>query len=106
MISYADIQNSYNKLYKEVRKYLWDFPAVEALADLEIACYRTCQDLPEISQALDKFLLYAHDIQVEDEDLDKAVINFQKLINSDDTTYVKLNKVNEVISSEDIKEEY
>lgn len=106
MISYADIQIAYNQLYKEIRKYFWDFPAVEALSNLEVACYKTCQDLPEIRLAFDKLCKFTEDIQIEDEDLDKVVTKFKDLIDSDDTTYVKLNKVNEVISYEDNKETY
>lgn len=98
MISFADIQVAYNNLYKQVRKYLWDFQAVEALADLEIACYRTCQDLQEISSALNRFVTYTLEVRREDADLDKAINDLQSLIDSDTSTYAKLNRVNEVIS--------
>lgn len=98
MISFADIQVAYNNLYKQIRKYLWDFQAVEALADLEIACYRTCQDLQEISSALNRFVTYTLEVRREDADLDKAINDLQSLINSDTSTYAKLNRVNEVIS--------
>ena len=98
MISFADIQVAYNNLYKQVRKYLWDFQAVEALADLEIACYRTCQDLHEISSALNRFVTYTLEVRREDADLDKAINDLQSLIDSDTSTYAKLNRVNEVIS--------
>lgn len=98
MISCHDIQNTYNKLYAEVRRYLWDFAAVEALANLEIACYKTCPDLHEIRTALDQLSYYTHDVATEDEDLSAAVEALRELIDSDDTTYAKLNKVNEVIT--------
>ena len=98
MINFADIQVAYNNLYKQVRKYLWDFQAVEALADLEIACYRTCQDLQEISSALNRFVTYTLEVRREDADLDKAINDLQSLIDSDTSTYAKLNRVNEVIS--------
>lgn len=102
MISYADIQHCYNNLYVEARKYLWDFEAVNALADLEIACYKTCQDIEEVTHALDKFLSYAYDVQIEDEDFAKAVTAFHTLLDDADSTYVKLYKVNEVIDNENI----
>lgn len=97
MISYADIQHAYNKLYAEIRRYMWEFQAVEALADLEIACYKTCQDLPEIRTALSKLELYTHEVQNEDEDLDKAFQKFHEILDDADETYVKLSKVNEVV---------
>lgn len=97
MVSYADVQNAYNKVYAEVRKYIWDFAVVAALADLEIAVYKTCQDIPDIQMKLQRFKSMIVDVLYEDEDLKKRLEYFENLI-KDNEVYVKLNMVNEVIS--------
>lgn len=98
MISYADIQVQYNNLYREVRRYMWSFPAVQDLADLEIACYQTCPNLSAIRSAFIKFRQYASELMREDEDLKAQFDAFQDLIDSDNTTYAKLMQVKEVLS--------
>lgn len=97
MINCADLQLAYNYLYSELRKYFWSFEAVEALANLETATYRACPDLSEIKHALTQMKYYAYQTLFEDEDLKDAFESFEELLDSDDTTYMKLNKVNEVI---------
>ena len=96
MVSNADIQNAYNKLYTQVRKYIWDFPVVAALADLEISIYKTSLDLLDVRL---KYLRFRGLITSEiysDEQLKDAVDYLESLIYENDV-YVKLNKVNEVI---------
>lgn len=97
MISFADIQLCYNDLYKEARRYIWDFPAVEALADLEIASYETCPNIQDIRNKLAKFQQFALNIIRDDEEFKKAYDAFEEFINSDDTSYAKLNQVKEVV---------
>lgn len=97
MINSAKIQRYYNRIYKEVRKYIWDFAAVEALADFEVAVYKTCPDLIEIQNKLDKFRLYTIEVEREDEDLVKAFNKFEELIKSDDTPFAKLYQITEVV---------
>lgn len=96
MVSFADIQNAYNKVYVELRKYVWDFPTVAALADLEIAVYKTCQDLPDVRAKYYRLKGCISDVILIDEDLQKRLNIFEDLIHADDT-YVKLNQVEEVI---------
>lgn len=96
MISCSEIHNLYNDLYKEIRKYFWTMPAVEALADLEVACYKACPDLVEVKNCVNNLKLYARDVILDDEDLKDAFDAFDE-INVDDTVYVKLDKVNEVV---------
>lgn len=96
MVSYTDIQNSYNKLYAEIRKYVWDFSTVAALADLEIEVYKTCQNIPEIRSRLSRLRSQINDIVYTDEDLKKRLDYFESLL-ADDNVYIKLNQVNEVI---------
>lgn len=98
MISYAEIQNAYNKLYVEIRKYIWDFATVAALADVEIAIYQTCQNLPDIRVKLSRLKSQLMDVLYTDEALKKRLEYLEELV-YDDEVYVKLNMVNEVVQS-------
>jgi hypothetical protein len=97
MINCTKIQYQYNRLYREIRNYIWDFDAVEALADLEIEVYKTCQDLDSIRNAFSNLRLYTREVEYYDEDLAKALDKFEELINSDDTPYAKLWMVKETV---------
>lgn len=96
MVSYADIQNAYNKVYAELRKYIWDFSTVSAIADLEIAVYKTCQDLRTIRILYSRLRSMINDAVREDEELGRRLKFFEDLI-ATDQVYVKLNQVEEVI---------
>ncbi len=43
-VTSKDIQAKYIKLYKFLMQYLWEYPTVEALANLELECYKTFPD--------------------------------------------------------------
>ena len=98
MISSAILQRAYDDLYIEVRKYFWSYDAVVALAELEIATYKACPDIEEIKRALNSFKYYAHDVLLDDEDLAKTFDDFEDLLDSSDTAFKNLERVNEVIS--------
>lgn len=51
-VTSLDIQNKYQKLYKFMMKYLWDYQTVEALANLEIECFKAFPD----KAAMQKYL--------------------------------------------------
>lgn len=99
-VSYAEIQNAYNKLYVEIRKYIWDFATVAALADLEIAIYQTCQDLPDIRIKFARLKSMLADILYSDEDMKRRLEYLEELI-YEDNVFVKLNQVNEVIQEDE-----
>lgn len=96
MISSFDIQNAYNALYKELRKYIWDFSVVVALADLEVAVYKRFQDIHDVKMKFYRLRSDISDVIYSDEDLKYAVDNFGELLN-EDTVYVKINQVEEVL---------
>ncbi len=52
LITSVDIQAKYRKLYQFLMDYLWEYPTIEALANLEIACYKTFPDKGEMQEAL------------------------------------------------------
>ena len=97
MISSSKIQHEYNRLYKELRKYIWDFRAVEAIADLEISVYKLCPDLNEIQSNFDNLRYFTNELEFDDEDLSKRLNKFEDLIQSDDTPFAKLWNVKEVV---------
>ena len=98
MISSSIIQREYNRFYEEIRKYMWGFQAVEALAELEISVYRLIPDLIEVRDAFEEFSLYTHDVYMDDEDFKKAMDRFSDLIYEENEPYAKLFEVREVIS--------
>lgn len=98
MISSISIQTEYQKLYTQVRRYLWPFDVVELLAELEIACYEAFPEILSIRSKFVKLQRELADTAKDDEDLNKALTEFEEVINSDDTIYLTLNKVREVIS--------
>ena len=96
MISYTEVRNAYNNLYKEMRNYIWDIPVVEALVDLELASYQTCLDMSKVEtcfNALKREVL----TYVDDPDLVSAFDKFQSLIDKHEDPYVKLFRVSEVL---------
>lgn len=98
MISAKKLQNQYNSLYIQIRKYLWPFETVQLLADLEEAIYRKFPDLNQISSILDKFKLRIDSEFKDDEELKSEFDKLYDLVKSDDTVFSKLDQVNEVIS--------
>ena len=96
MVSFADIQHAYNKLYAEMRKYFWDFPTVQALADLEVEVYKTCQDLYQLRVRFQVLKSMIGSLVYEDDELNRRLNALDTLIH-EDNTYVKLNRVREVI---------
>lgn len=96
MISSADIQNFYNDMYKQLRKYIWDFSVVAALADLEIAVYKKFQNMNDIKARFYRLRSQIVDVLPTDEELKDSFDAFEELF-EEDTIYVKINKVEEVL---------
>ena len=97
MIGSSILQTTYNRLYVQLRKYIWSFEAVNAIADLEISCYESFADLLAVRRNLDRVAQFARDIMKEDEDVKKAFDAFDDLLKNEDTMYVKLLAVKEDI---------
>lgn len=97
MIGSSILQTTYNKLYVELRKYIWSFEAVNAIADLEIACYQSFADLSAVRRNVDIVAQYARDVMKDDEDLKKAFDAFDDLLKDEEEMYVKLTAVKEEI---------
>ena len=101
VISLKDIQRVYEKMYSEIRKYIWSFEAIHKLADLEISAYNRFPDLEDVKLKFYALKELIYPTILEDEDLEKAVDNFEKVINSAKDVYAKLISVREDITDED-----
>lgn len=97
MISAAQIESAYNDLYKQFRKYIWDFDTVLVLAELETACYTAFADLDKLRKLLKELHKITKDVVKEDEDFKAAFDAFEELIKEDSDVYVKLNVLREVL---------
>lgn len=51
-VTSVDIQNDYKKLYEFLMDFLWEYPTIEALANLEVACYHMFPDKEEMQKYL------------------------------------------------------
>ena len=92
MISTNDIQRAYNDLYVELRKYIWGFEVVKAIADLEVASYTAFPDMAELKSVLSKLkMLIRYDM--DDEELKESFDKFEELIKDDPEIYLKLNEI-------------
>lgn len=97
MISIFDLQQKYMDFYKYFRNYIWNFPTIEHLADLEMCIFSA---FPDIVQARNLLKLLNYDMKDgmkdSDPDLDEAYQELSDAVNESDETYYKLTQVNEV----------
>lgn len=100
MLSSLAVQQEYQKLYVQLRKYLWSFGTVEKIADLEVAVYQAIPTIKNIKDKFDKLKYSVSQTSKDDEDFKKAMENFEDLISSDNEPYLTLNAVKEVIQHE------
>ena len=97
MISSSQIQNAYINLYKEIRNYIWGYNVVEHIAELEIEVFKRCPDIMLVGTYLDRLNYDMKRVCKDDEYLQSAFEDFKDLIGDNETTFYKLNKVDEVI---------
>ena len=110
MVSNTELQLAYVELYKQFRKYIWEFKIIKDLANLEIETYRAFPDMNVLSKYFGILYSEIRNILEEDEDLNKSFESFSQLLKDVEKTiykgidtlgniYIKLPivKVNEVI---------
>lgn len=98
MINSEELQTAYTRLYKQLRKYTWDFCTVQLIADLEISVYRRIPNMSEIRSVFSKLRSAVQDIVRDDGEFQSEVDAFQARLDEDDEVYTKLNQVREVIT--------
>ena len=101
MVPATKLQSLYNKLYIQLRKYIWDFKTVEDLADFEISVYRRFPDKEDIEKV---FYRLKRDITTsyiyrEDDDLKYAVEAFENQLDETDQFYADLDTFREVVDT-------
>ena len=100
-VTSKDIQAEYIKLYKFLMQYLWEYSTVEALANLELECYKafpdkeamfkyvndlehkinstynelTEDDLPEFEEAFNKFKQLIEDYDPENAEVELYAVS-------------------------------
>ena len=107
MVPATKLQSLYNKLYVQLRKYIWDFKTVEELADFEIAVYRRFPDKEDIEKTFRRLRtdVVKSDIYQDDEDLKYAIEDFEEQLDDTDQFYADLVTFREVVETNDDQEE-
>ena len=100
MILSYELQNAYNRFYKDMRKYIWSYEVVDALASLEISIYRACPDPVEIRSCITrlKSMIYAN--LVDDSELKDSLSAIEDLLSPDVSIGCMIDVVREVIPVE------
>ena len=101
MIQATLLQSLYNKLYKQLRKYIWDFKTVESLADFEVAVYQRFPTRDDVERAFFKLRrdVVNSPIYKDDEDLQDALDDFEKQLEDADQIYADLSTFREVVET-------
>lgn len=99
VITSKDLQNAYINLYKELRRYVWVYPAVKALVDLEVSIFSRFPDISTIKHNLNTMYDFAKNIGKDDEDLMDAFYDVFTLLEdtNNDDVYADIFKVEEVL---------
>lgn len=96
MVSQSDLKNCYNDIYRVLRDYIWSYPVIDALADLEISVYQACPDIVAVRTNFYRLDQLVRDVKFDDDEFKKAFDRFSDCMNEDDVVYTKLDRVNEV----------
>lgn len=99
MISSSDFQISYNEIYKQMRKYIWDFETIENLVDFELSVYKAIPSIEDVRKCFQRLRMDTRCVEADDDELKSAFDKFSKLIGADQEIYKKLYQVDEVIPS-------
>ena len=98
MITSSEIQYAYNKLFIQMRLYVWDFSVVEKLVDLEISIYKAIPSIIDIKKCLKALKRDIWDTVKADEtgEFKRAFTKLENLVEKEDSAYYKIRKVQEV----------
>ena len=96
-IASQDFRNKYEKLYIQLRRYLWPYDVLKQIADLEIDIYAAFIDLDKIAADCTKLYSSIKEVCKEDQLVADAYNAVVDLVNTEDpTVYCRLPKVTEV----------
>lgn len=93
MVSNIDIQKKYVNLYKQLRKYLWDYKFISSFVDFEDALLHRFPDMKSVRRYLNDLYLMSSYCRRSDEDLDTAFKEFKDLVDNNecDFSYLVVN---------------
>lgn len=98
MTEINELRNLYIDMYSCLRNYTWSFDAICILADIETEVYQAFPDTERLASLLNKFKLMILPVYKDDENIKQTIDNFIDTLNNITDTYVKLDRVQEVIS--------
>jgi len=100
IFSSQQLRNEYEKFYEAMRRYLWSFDGLKALAYVEDDIYTSFVDFDKLQSHLSKLYAFIKDTCKDDEKLNKSYNALIDLIadgtKPDVQIYSVLNQVNEV----------
>lgn len=91
------IQQAYNDLYVQLRKFIWDIGVISQIVDIELNAYSAFPDIELLKNQLSKLRTMIYHVYVKDEDLQNVFENFTELLDEGNNVYVKLYKTEEVV---------
>lgn len=106
VITSSDLQVKYEKLYKFLMDFLWEFQTVQALANLEIAIFKRFPDKDEMLNCLRELnhmisQTYNELSEAEEEEFQKTYEDLEKSIEEFEDPGCELYGVEEFIDSPD-----
>lgn len=97
VVSSQDFRNVYQKLYQDVRRYLWPIDTLEKLSDIECNIYSAFPNVAKLKEDFASFKKDTTDVLQDDPYFSDNMNKMQKLIDSNDAgCYFRLPRVNEV----------
>lgn len=97
MILSNAVHYAYNKLYIQLRKYLWDMDTVQQIANLEVECYKAVPNLLACKQRFETLHTSIRETAKDDEDLQTAIKLFRNTLDSAVDICCKLDAVREEV---------
>lgn len=101
MTQTSEFQNAYNYLYECMRKYIWDYDVIEALADVEVKSYQRFPNTRELSESVARLKYLVSYYDIEDKELMDAISAFDELDSEQEELYSKIDSFQEVLQVED-----
>ena len=103
VITSSDLQVKYEKLYKFLMNYLWEFQTVQALANLELAIFKRFPDKDEMLRCLSELKLaisatYDELAEADEEKFKETFEALESAVEDFEDPGCKLYQVEEVVS--------
>ena len=107
VITSSDIQVKYEKLYKFLMDFLWEFQTVQALANLEIAIFKRFPDKDEMIKCLSELkrsISFTYNEMAEDDEVEfkDAVEDLESAIENFEDPGCELYSVEEVLTDDEV----